>query len=67
VDAREEQKERHVAGDHEGNRGGIPGGGGPAHGRAGREREHEEAGDDKPRRSVRVVVSPIHIVGYANS
>ena len=65
AEAREEQQERHVAGEDEGNGGGVPRG--SARGRAGREREHEETGDDKPRRSVRVVVSPIHIVGYANS
>jgi len=59
-EAREEQEKSRVAGDHEGHRGGIPCGSGTAHRRARRERENEEAGEDKTR-SVRVVVSPIHM------
>ena len=52
AEAREEQQERHVAGEDEGNGGGVPRG--SARGRAGRERENENARADKPI-SVRVV------------
>ena len=55
AEAREEQQERRVAGDHEGHGGGIPCGSGTAHRRAGRERENENARADKPGISVRVV------------